>query len=175
MRGLVLFALLLSCLAAPSARAEEAAPSPAELRVTVIDQTGGALVTATVTVTDAGGVSRQVHVDGKGAVVITHGYAEHCGRYREVAHVIVNAGWAALAYDVRGHGHSPGPRGYIEHFDIYLDDFRAACAAAKQLAPGAPLVVLGAPLVIDGTAFRPADADLFTTLRQICQDIRSAA
>src|SRR6187455_1869796 len=75
MRGLVLFALLLSCLAAPSARAEEAAPSPAELRVTVIDQTGGALVTATVTVTDAGGVSRQVHVDGKGAVVITDLFA----------------------------------------------------------------------------------------------------
>ena len=40
----------------------------------------------------------------KGVVVITHGYAEHCGRYRELAHVIVNAGWAALSYDVRGHG-----------------------------------------------------------------------
>ena len=40
---------------------------------------------------------------------------------------------------------------------------------------GAPLVVVGAPLVIDGTAFRPADADLFTTLRRICQDIRAAA
>ncbi len=37
---------------------------------------------------------------------------------------------------------------------------------------GAPLVVVGAPLVIDGTAFRPADANLFTTLRQICEDIR---
>jgi 3-hexulose-6-phosphate synthase len=37
---------------------------------------------------------------------------------------------------------------------------------------GAPLVVIGAPLVIDGTAFRPADADLFTTLRYICEDIR---
>ena len=32
---------------------------------------------------------------------------------------------------------------------------------------GAPLVVLGAPLVIDGTAFRPADADLLSTLRKI--------
>ena len=40
---------------------------------------------------------------------------------------------------------------------------------------GAPLVVVGAPLVIDGTAFRPADADLFTTLRKICRDIRGAA
>ena len=30
----------------------------------------------------------------KGLVVVTHGYAEHCGRYREVAHVLVNAGAA---------------------------------------------------------------------------------
>jgi 3-hexulose-6-phosphate synthase/6-phospho-3-hexuloisomerase len=37
---------------------------------------------------------------------------------------------------------------------------------------GAPLVVLGAPLVIDGAAFRPADRDLHTVLRRICQDIK---
>ncbi len=100
----------------------------------------------TKTTTIAGGLYAEVFVPAgtpKGAVVITHGYAEHCGRYREVAHVIVNAGWAALTYDVRGHGHSPGARGFIEHFHTYLDDFRAACAAAKQLAPDAPFVVLG--------------------------------
>lgn len=39
-------------------------------------------------------------------------------------------------------------------------------------ARGAPLVVLGAPLVIDGAAFRPADRDLFPILRRICDDIR---
>lgn len=37
---------------------------------------------------------------------------------------------------------------------------------------GAPLVVIGAPLVIDGEAFRPADANLFHTLKRICDDIR---
>lgn len=79
----------------------------------------------------------------KGVVLITHGYAEHCGRYREVAHVIVKAGWAALAYDVRGHGQSPGARGFIDRFDTYLDDFRAAHAAAKQLAPSKPIILLG--------------------------------
>lgn len=79
----------------------------------------------------------------KGVVVITHGYAEHCGRYREVAHVLVNAGWAVLTYDVRGHGHSPGPRGFIERFDIYLDDFTAMIAAGRALAPEKPLVLLG--------------------------------
>ena len=79
-----------------------------------------------------------------GVVVITHGYAEHCGRYRELAHVIVNAGWAVLAYDVRGHGKSPGERGYIDRFDAYLDDLAAMQAAARQLvSKEAPLVLLG--------------------------------
>lgn len=80
----------------------------------------------------------------KGVVVITHGYAEHCGRYRELAHVIVNAGWAALSYDVRGHGKSPGTRGYIDRFDMYLDDLAAMQAAARNLvAKDAPTVLLG--------------------------------
>lgn len=79
----------------------------------------------------------------RGVVLVTHGYAEHCGRYREVANVLVQAGWAALTYDVRGHGQSPGPRGYIDRFSIYLDDFAAMLNAAKKLAPNAPLVALG--------------------------------
>jgi 3-hexulose-6-phosphate synthase/6-phospho-3-hexuloisomerase len=36
---------------------------------------------------------------------------------------------------------------------------------------GAPLVVVGAPLVIDGAAFRPASSDLFPVLRRICDDV----
>lgn len=88
----------------------------------------------------------------KGVVVITHGYAEHCGRYRELAHVIVEAGWAALSYDVRGHGQSPGVRGYIDKFDAYLEDLTQIHRAARALiAKGsgrgpddaAPLILLG--------------------------------
>ncbi|MBL9018884.1 MAG: lysophospholipase [Myxococcales bacterium] len=80
----------------------------------------------------------------KGVVVVTHGYAEHCGRYHEVCHVIVNAGWAALTYDCRGHGKSPGPRGFIDRFDTYATDLHAMIAAAKKLVPEtAPVVLLG--------------------------------
>ena len=80
----------------------------------------------------------------KGVVVISHGYAEHCGRYHEVAHVIVRAGWAALSYDVRGHGKSPGQRGYIDRFTTYLADFAAIQAGAReQFGASAPMVLLG--------------------------------
>jgi len=100
--------------------------------------------TATPTI---GGLYAEQFVPGgtpKGVVLITHGYAEHAGRYRELANVIVQAGWAALSYDVRGHGKSPGTRGYIDRFDVYLDDLAAMQAAARALAPAsAPLVLLG--------------------------------
>lgn len=80
----------------------------------------------------------------RGIVVVTHGYAEHCGRYRELAHVIVRAGWAAVTYDVRGHGQSPGVRGFVDRFDAYLDDLTAVIAHARKLVPeGVPLVLLG--------------------------------
>jgi 3-hexulose-6-phosphate synthase len=36
---------------------------------------------------------------------------------------------------------------------------------------GARFVVVGAPLVIDGTAFRPAGGNLFQKLKQICDDV----
>ncbi len=79
----------------------------------------------------------------QGVVVVTHGYAEHCGRYRELAHVIADAGWAALSWDVRGHGQSPGPRGFVDHFSTYLRDFAAVRKAAAKLAPSLPMVLLG--------------------------------
>jgi lysophospholipase len=80
----------------------------------------------------------------KGVVLVTHGYAEHAGRYRELAHVIVDAGWACLTYDVRGHGKSPGVRGFIDRFEVYLEDLAAMQAAAKALVPAsAPMVLLG--------------------------------
>jgi 3-hexulose-6-phosphate synthase/6-phospho-3-hexuloisomerase len=39
-------------------------------------------------------------------------------------------------------------------------------------AHGAPLVVLGAPLVIDAEGFKPAGNDLFSILQEICGEIR---
>jgi 3-hexulose-6-phosphate synthase/6-phospho-3-hexuloisomerase len=38
---------------------------------------------------------------------------------------------------------------------------------------GAPLVVVGAPLVIDGAAFRPAHGNLFDKLKEICGEVHA--
>lgn len=75
----------------------------------------------------------------RGIAVVTHGYAEHCGRYREVAHALIGAGAAVLTYDVRGHGRSPGKRGHVDRFATYLDDLDAVMACARREAEGAGL------------------------------------
>jgi alpha-beta hydrolase superfamily lysophospholipase len=69
----------------------------------------------------------------RGVAVIVHGYAEHIGRYREVANVLSRDGWAVLGYDVRGHGKSTGKRGHVDRFTDYLDELDAARKRAREL------------------------------------------
>ncbi len=74
--------------------------------------------------------------------VMVHGYAEHCGRYREVANVLVGAGVATLGYDYRGHGRASGRRGHIDAWSDYHDDLDAAISQARALAPGKPVILV---------------------------------
>jgi alpha-beta hydrolase superfamily lysophospholipase len=80
--------------------------------------------------------------DPRGAALILHGYAEHCGRYREIAHVANRLGHAALAIDFRGHGRSSGQRGYINRFTDYLDDAEVAFAKLRRLAGDLPALII---------------------------------
>jgi acylglycerol lipase len=73
-------------------------------------------------------------------VLLLHGYFEHGGRYRHVAHALADAGIATIAPDVRGHGHSSGARGHVDSFSDYRYD---VAAAFETLSSGAPRFVLG--------------------------------
>ena len=68
-RHLLLLFVLMAATALPAA-ADDAAAGPAELKVTVLDQSGGALVTATVTLVDAAGTARTVGADARGEVAL---------------------------------------------------------------------------------------------------------
>ena len=78
----------------------------------------------------------------RAVAVVVHGYAEHIGRYREVAHVLVAGGLLVVGFDLRGHGRSSGRRGHIQRFTDYLDDLDAALALARELAPGLPVILV---------------------------------
>jgi alpha-beta hydrolase superfamily lysophospholipase len=76
--------------------------------------------------------------------LVIHGYAEHCARYRELAHVLTGAGFATLTYDMRGHGRAEGQRGHVNRFTEYLDDMDAALAElSKRGGNRVPVVLVG--------------------------------
>jgi alpha-beta hydrolase superfamily lysophospholipase len=76
--------------------------------------------------------------------IVLHGYAEHCGRYREVANVLVQQNISVLTYDMRGHGKATGQRGHCEDYIEYLDDLKAAMNQARErVDPPTPFLILG--------------------------------
>lgn len=79
----------------------------------------------------------------KAVALLTHGYAEHVGRYEHVAAALNKAGYAVVAVDLWGHGKSDGVRGYAPAFSVFLDGVDALCVEAKRLYPGAPLFLIG--------------------------------
>lgn len=59
----------------------------------------------------------------KAVLIISHGLAEHSGRYSNVVDYFVPKGYAIYSYDQRGHGKSEGVRSYISDFSEYVKDF----------------------------------------------------
>lgn len=79
----------------------------------------------------------------KGVAVIVHGLGEHCLRYAHVAAYLNAQGWAAIGYDHRGHGRSPGKRGVLGQDDDFLHDLAAVVDAARAAYPGQRLLLVG--------------------------------
>jgi acylglycerol lipase len=60
--------------------------------------------------------------DPKAILLIVHGLAEHGGRYHHLVNHFVPKGYAVYSFDQRGHGKSPGKKGYIKSFSFLVDD-----------------------------------------------------
>jgi alpha-beta hydrolase superfamily lysophospholipase len=72
-----------------------------------------------------------------------HGYAEHSGRYEEMALWFAERGCAVHAYDQRGHGRSEGARCHVERFDDFLDDLGVVLDNIRSQHPELPITLLG--------------------------------
>lgn len=79
----------------------------------------------------------------KGVICLIHGIGEHSGRYHHVAEYLTRAGYAVMAIDLRGHGKSPGRRGYIESYDTFMDDVSALINQAMKSYPKLPCFLYG--------------------------------
>jgi alpha-beta hydrolase superfamily lysophospholipase len=84
-----------------------------------------------------------VPADARAVVVVAHGLGEHSGRYQNVVDELVPRRFAVYALDHRGHGRSDGPRAYVQHLSLVVDDFEMFRAHVCARHPGAPRFVLG--------------------------------
>lgn len=56
------------------------------------------------------------------SVVIVHGLGEHSGRYVHVGRYFSEAGFRTIAFDLRGHGRSPGRPAFVNRYEELASD-----------------------------------------------------
>lgn len=80
-------------------------------------------------------------------VVISHGMAEHAGRYARFATALNAAGFAAYGFDHRGHGRTGQQSGTLGHMGDHdswnraVADLATVCRFASARHPGKPLLL----------------------------------
>jgi alpha-beta hydrolase superfamily lysophospholipase len=114
------------------------------------------------------GQAWQPESEPKAVVCLVHGLGEHSGRYAHVGAAFNQAGYALLAFDLRGHGKSEGPRGHTPSFEAFMRDIDQFLQQAEQRFPGRPRFLyghsLGGILVLNyALRRRPALAGVIVT------------
>ena len=79
----------------------------------------------------------------RAAIALVHGLGEHSGRYQHVAAHFTQAGYIVQAFDLRGHGKTPGPRGHVRSIELILQDIDLALEKIAQAYPGLPRFLYG--------------------------------
>ncbi len=74
---------------------------------------------------------------------INHGLFEHGGRYALLARSINLQGIGVVAFDMQGHGRSPGIRGYVHQWEDLISDQDVALKKVREEFPDLPLFVMG--------------------------------
>ncbi len=80
-------------------------------------------------------VKRDEVENAKATIIITHGIAEHSGRYNEITKKLNDQGYTVVRYDLRGHGQSQGPRGALKSYHQFIDDLHVFVTEEKKLNP----------------------------------------
>ncbi|MDR1171759.1 MAG: lysophospholipase [Bacteroidales bacterium] len=75
-------------------------------------------------------------------IIMVHGIGEHSDCYDKWAERFALQSVGFLAFDLRGHGHSPGIRGHAS-INVIKDDLRAIIKSMHKKFPGIPIVLFG--------------------------------
>jgi alpha-beta hydrolase superfamily lysophospholipase len=75
-------------------------------------------------------------------LAIVHGFGEHSELYNHLGQFFTDRGFAVVSLDLRGHGKSAGARGFVRHWNDYLEDVTHLVDLAYRPG-GAPLYLVG--------------------------------
>ncbi|MBK1986129.1 lysophospholipase [Sphaerospermopsis aphanizomenoides BCCUSP55] len=76
-------------------------------------------------------------------LALVHGLGGHSGLYTNVIEYLLPKQYAIYGLDLRGHGQSPGQRGYINTWAEFRDDVRAFLDMLQKQQPGCPIFLFG--------------------------------
>jgi alpha-beta hydrolase superfamily lysophospholipase len=82
-------------------------------------------------------------LESRACIVLVHGLGEHIGRYRHVAEYFTRAGFAMIAFDLRGHGRSQGQRGHAPSYKVLTDDIQHFVEESQKRHPQKPCFLYG--------------------------------
>ncbi|XP_022377186.1 monoglyceride lipase isoform X3 [Enhydra lutris kenyoni] len=96
----------------------------------------------------------------KALIFVSHGAGEHCGRYDELAQMLMGLGLLVFAHDHVGHGQSEGERMVVSDFHVFVRDVLQHVDIMQKDYPGLPVFLLGhsmgGAIVILTAAERPS-------------------
>jgi alpha-beta hydrolase superfamily lysophospholipase len=79
----------------------------------------------------------------KAVVCFVHGLGDHSGRYAHIGKAFSDAGFALVAFDLRGHGRSGRQRGHFPSLDAVMDDIHQHIREGSERFPGLPVFLYG--------------------------------
>ncbi len=96
----------------------------------------------------AGGLSlyyQSWHPDNpiQAVVIAVHGLGGHSSMFKPAVQCLVPQGYEIYAFDLRGHGRSPGKRGHISSWTEFREDLYAFLQQIQRWRPGCPCFLWG--------------------------------
>ena len=79
----------------------------------------------------------------KAVVAVVHGHGGHSGIFTRLVEYLVTCDYIIYGFDLRGHGRSPGQRGYINSWAEYRADLAAFLQLVKTQESPLPLFLIG--------------------------------
>ncbi|MGF1589675.1 MAG: alpha/beta hydrolase [Pleurocapsa sp.] len=79
----------------------------------------------------------------RAVLVIVHGHGGHSGIFTRMVEYLTERDYIIFSFDLRGHGRSPGQRGYINNWAEYRADLNAFLKLVKTTEPDFPLFLIG--------------------------------